>query len=155
MPTTTAAQRREQAKERYDAYLAECPARLLLDRISDKWVSLILAALADGPLRYAEINRRIAGVSPKMLTQTLRTLERDGLLTRRVTAAVPVRVDYELTELGHSLKPVMQAIKSWAEQRMDDVHLAQVRYDERRLSCTESVEAASDFAATSPGDTPA
>ncbi|KAA8890697.1 helix-turn-helix transcriptional regulator [Nocardia colli] len=132
MPTTTAAQRREQAKDQYDAYLADCPARLLLDRISDKWVSLILGALADGPLRYAELNRKIAGVSPKMLTQTLRTLERDGLLDRRVTAAVPVRVDYELTELGQSLKPVMQAIKSWADQHIPDVHQAQARYDNDR-----------------------
>lgn len=109
--------------------MADCPARRLLDRISDKWVSLVLAALADGPLRYAELSRTIAGVSPKMLTQTLRTLERDGLLERRITAAVPVRVDYELTELGHSLEPVMRAIKSWAEHRMNDVLTAQSRYD--------------------------
>ncbi|WP_433523994.1 winged helix-turn-helix transcriptional regulator [Nocardia pseudovaccinii] len=129
MATTTAAQRRNQAKQRYDAYVAECPTRQLLDRISDKWVSLILNALADGPLRYAEINRVISGVSPKMLTQTLRTLERDGLLERRITAEVPVRVDYELTALGHSLRPVMRAIKTWAEERMDEVLAARARYD--------------------------
>ncbi|MEV4238106.1 MULTISPECIES: helix-turn-helix domain-containing protein [unclassified Nocardia] len=129
MATTTAAQRRELAKQQYDAYVAECPTRQLLDRISDKWVSLILNALTDGPLRYAEINRVISGVSPKMLTQTLRTLERDGLLERRITAEVPVRVDYELTALGHSLQPVMRAIKTWAEERMDDVLAARARYD--------------------------
>ncbi|WP_433758095.1 winged helix-turn-helix transcriptional regulator [Nocardia sp. CA-135398] len=129
MATTTAAQRRNLAKQRYDAYVAECPTRQLLDRISDKWVSLILNALADGPLRYAEINRIISGVSPKMLTQTLRTLERDGLLERRITAEVPVRVDYELTALGHSLRPVMRAIKTWAEERMDEVLAARARYD--------------------------
>ncbi|MEV2224895.1 helix-turn-helix domain-containing protein [Nocardia vinacea] len=129
MATTTAAQRRDLAKQQYDAYIAECPTRQLLDRISDKWVSLILNALADGPLRYAEINRIISGVSPKMLTQTLRTLERDGLLERRITAEVPVRVDYELTSLGHSLQPVMHAIKTWAEDRMDEVFAARARYD--------------------------
>jgi DNA-binding HxlR family transcriptional regulator len=129
MATTTAAQRRDLAKQQYDAYVAECPTRQLLDRISDKWVSLILNALADGPLRYAEINRIISGVSPKMLTQTLRTLERDGLLERRITAEVPVRVDYELTALGHSLQPVMHAIKAWAEERMDEVLAARARYD--------------------------
>ncbi|MFI6366667.1 winged helix-turn-helix transcriptional regulator [Nocardia sp. NPDC050630] len=129
MATTTAAQRRDLAKQQYDAYVAECPTRHLLDRISDKWVSLILNALADGPLRYAEINRIISGVSPKMLTQTLRTLERDGLLERRITAEVPVRVDYELTALGHSLQPVMRAIKRWAEERMDEVLAARARYD--------------------------
>ncbi|QIS08109.1 hypothetical protein F5544_00885 [Nocardia arthritidis] len=132
MPTSTAAQRRDREKQRYDAYLAECPARQLLDRISDKWVSLVLNALADGPLRYAELARIIAGVSPKMLTQTLRGLERDGLIERRITAAVPVRVDYELTELGRSLGPVMAAIKGWAEARMDDVLAARHEYDQRR-----------------------
>ncbi|MFX0573233.1 winged helix-turn-helix transcriptional regulator [Nocardia nepalensis] len=129
MATTTAAQRRNQAKQQYDAYVAECPTRQLLDRISDKWVSLVLNALANGPLRYAEINRIISGVSPKMLTRTLRTLERDGLLERRITAEVPVRVDYELTALGHSLLPVMCAIKTWAEERMDEVLTARTRYD--------------------------
>ncbi|MBF6204995.1 MULTISPECIES: helix-turn-helix domain-containing protein [Nocardia] len=129
MATMTAAQRRDMAKQRYDAYIAECPTRQLLDRISDKWVSLVLAALADGPLRYAELNRTIAGVSPKMLTQTLRVLERDGLVERRITAEVPVRVDYELTALGHSLQPVMSAVKAWAEARMDEVIAARARYD--------------------------
>ncbi|MFQ6394824.1 winged helix-turn-helix transcriptional regulator [Nocardia sp. KC 131] len=129
MATTTAKQHQELAKQRYDDFVAECPTRQLLDRISDKWVSLVLIALADGPRRYAEINRAIAGVSPKMLTQTLRTLERDGLVERRITAEVPVRVDYELTALGRSLQPVLSVIKSWAEARMDDVLTARARYD--------------------------
>ncbi|MFE7798405.1 winged helix-turn-helix transcriptional regulator [Nocardia sp. NPDC057440] len=129
MATTTAAQHRALAKQRYDAFVAECPTRQLLDRISDKWVSLVLVALTDGPRRYTEINRSIAGVSPKMLTQTLRTLERDGLVERRITAEVPARVDYELTALGRSLQPVMSVIKSWAEERMDDVLAARARYD--------------------------
>jgi DNA-binding HxlR family transcriptional regulator len=109
MATQTAAERRAEAKRKYNAYVAKCPTRGLLDAISDKWVSLILTALADGPRRYGELSRAIAGVTQKMLTQTLRRLERDGLLTRTVTAGVPVQVEYRLTPLGVSLLPVMQA----------------------------------------------
>ncbi|MBF6287839.1 winged helix-turn-helix transcriptional regulator [Nocardia cyriacigeorgica] len=124
MPTRTAAQRRAEHSVAYDAYLAECPARKLLDRISDKWVSLAINALADGPQRYSDLRRRLASVSQKMLTQTLRNLEHDGLVTRTVWPTVPQRVDYELTPLGHSLLPVMKAIKDWAEQHMDEVEAA-------------------------------
>lgn len=144
MATMTAAQRRRQAKEEYDAFLARCPSRQLLDRISDKWVALVLAALgSDGPhpgadcageprpMRYSELARRLAGVSPKMLTQTLRALERDGLLTRTVTPTVPVTVTYELTELGLSLHAVMHGIKAWAEAHMDDVRTNREAYDSR------------------------
>jgi DNA-binding HxlR family transcriptional regulator len=130
MPTMTAAQRREAEREAYDAFLASCPTRQLLDRISDKWVSLVLVALADGPRRYSDISRQIAGVSQKMLTQTLRTLERDGLLTRTVTPTVPVRVDYALTGLGESLQQVMRTLKDWAEQHIEEVRDAQLTYDE-------------------------
>ena len=121
MPTRSAAQQRAEAREAYNAYLAECPARQLLDTISSKWVSLVLTALTDGPRRYSDLARIIAGVSQKMLTQTLRILERDGLVSRTITAAVPVRVEYELTPLGGSLLPVMRAVKEWAEVHMDDV----------------------------------
>jgi DNA-binding HxlR family transcriptional regulator len=144
MPTTTAAQKRAQAKADYDAFLAGCPSRQLLDRISDKWVALILAALgSDGPhpgqgrvgeprsMRYSELSRRLAGVSQKMLTQTLRSLERDGMLTRTVTPTVPVTVTYELTALGSSLHDVMQGIKAWAEANMDEVLANRERYDTR------------------------
>lgn len=131
MPTTTAAARRDQAKREYDAYFATCPSRMLLDRISDKWVSLVLVALGDGTLRYSEISRQLAGISQKMLTQTLRSLERDGIVKRRVTASVPVRVDYTLTPLGNSLRELMYGIKLWAESHMDDVMAARELYDER------------------------
>ena len=100
-----------------------------LDRISDKWVSLVVSALAPGPLRYSDLGRKIAGVSPKMLTQTLRSLERDGLLTRTVTPSVPVRVDYELTALGQNLAQLLTAVKHWAETHFDEVHRARERYD--------------------------
>jgi DNA-binding HxlR family transcriptional regulator len=135
MPTMTAAQKRARAKVDYDAFLAGCPSRQLLDRISDKWVALILAALGtDGPhhprgdcvgpprsMRYSEMSRRLAGVSQKMLTQTLRSLERDGLVT--------VTVTYELTDLGISLQHVMLGLKEWAEAHMGEVLANRERYD--------------------------
>jgi DNA-binding HxlR family transcriptional regulator len=121
MSTRTAAERREERKASYNAMLATCPTRQLLEVLADKWVALVLTALSDGPRRHGELRTQIAGVSQKMLTQTLRGLERDGLVTRTVTAAVPVRVDYELTPLGADLAPVIGAIKTWAEAHMDDV----------------------------------
>ncbi|MFD4507937.1 winged helix-turn-helix transcriptional regulator [Streptomyces sp. NPDC058457] len=129
MPTTTAAQRREQARVEYDAFIRSCPTNQLLDRISDKWVSLVVCALSPGPMRYSELARKIAGVSPKMLTQTLRSLERDGLLARTVTPSVPVRVDYELTPLGDSLSLLLAGVKDWAETHIEAVHEARERYD--------------------------
>jgi DNA-binding HxlR family transcriptional regulator len=148
MATMTAAQKRAQAKADYDAFLAACPSRRLLDRISDKWVTLILAALgSDGShqrgtdcageprsMRYSELLRLLAGVSQKMLTQTLRSLERDGLITRTVTPTVPVTVTYQLTDLGLSLHRMMRGIKTWAETHMDDVLANRVTYDSRTVS---------------------
>jgi DNA-binding HxlR family transcriptional regulator len=140
MPTMTAAQKRAQARADYDAFLAGCPSRQLLDRISDKWVALVLAALgSDGPdrpgepqaMRYSELSRRLAGVSQKMLTQTLRSLERDGLLTRTVTPTVPVTVTYELTDLGLSLHDLMRGMKVWAQTHMDEVLANREKYDSR------------------------
>ncbi|MEV0354139.1 helix-turn-helix domain-containing protein [Nonomuraea sp. NPDC050680] len=143
MTTMTAAQKKAQAKAEYDAFVAACPSRKLLDRISDKWVTLILAALgSDGSqqfgadcageprsMRYSELSRLLAGVSQKMLTQTLRSLERDGLVTRTVTPTVPVTVTYELTDLGLSLHQLMRGLKSWAETHMDDVLANRETYD--------------------------
>ncbi|SDZ65330.1 transcriptional regulator, HxlR family [Asanoa ishikariensis] len=109
-------------------------ARCLLHRSrspTNKWAALVIAALAGGPQRHSELVRRIAGVSQKMLSQTLRTLERDGLLTRTVTASVPARVDYALTPLGHDLFPMMVAIKTWAETHMDRVFRARAQFDAR------------------------
>ncbi|MEY9857744.1 DNA-binding HxlR family transcriptional regulator [Catenulispora sp. GAS73] len=134
MATMTAAQQRAQAKTEYDAFLAACPSRKLLDRISDKWVALILCALGDDdeprPMRYSELSRLLAGVSQKMLTQTLRSLERDGLITRQATPTVPVTVTYELTDLGRSLQQMVRGIKSWAETHMDDVLTNRAAYDD-------------------------
>lgn len=129
MATATAAQRRRQARDEFDAFLSVCPSRQLLDRLADKWVSLVLCSLAEGEQRYSEIARTVAGVSQKMLTQTLRNLERDGVIIRSITPAVPVRVSYRLTPLGESLLPVMRAVKDWAESRMPEVQAARRRYD--------------------------
>jgi DNA-binding HxlR family transcriptional regulator len=128
--TVSATERREQAKRDYDAFMAECPTRQLMGSVSDKWVGLVFCALGEGPKRHSELARRIAGVSQKMLTQTLRTLERDGLVTRTITPSVPVRVDYELTPLGRTLLPVMLGIKDWAEAHMDEVNAARHAYDD-------------------------
>ena len=106
MPTTTAAERRARERHEYNANLAECPGHELLGTLSDKWVTLVISALAEGPLRHSELARTVAGASQKMLTQTLRKLERDGLVERTVTATVPVRVDYALTPLGRRLLPL-------------------------------------------------
>ncbi|NJP48336.1 winged helix-turn-helix transcriptional regulator [Actinacidiphila epipremni] len=134
MPTKSAAQRRAEARVAYDAYLATCPSRQLLERMGDKWTTLVVNALADGPQRYAELARRIAGVSQKMLTQTLRALERDGMVTRMVTAAVPVRVDYALTPVGRDLLPVLAAVKAWSERHIEAVLDAREAYDAAQAS---------------------
>jgi DNA-binding HxlR family transcriptional regulator len=128
MATMTAAQRRERERAAYNAYVAECPSRQVLDALSDKWVTLVLTALAASPQRYSELSRTIAGVSQKMLTQTLRTLERDGLVTRTITPAVPVRVEYQLTPLGRTLLPVVRAIKDWSETHIAEVQAARAAY---------------------------
>ena len=136
MPTRTAEQLRQAEKAAYDAYLAACPTRKLLDEIAGKWVSLILVALGDGSQRYSDLSRRIAGVSQKMLTQTLRVLERDGLVRREVTPSVPVRVDYSLTPLGESLRALMAGFKDWAETHFDAVAAARTDYDARTPDLT-------------------
>jgi len=128
MATRTAAERRAEAKADYDAFLAACPTRDLLSTITGKWVSLILAALAGGRLRYSQLAERVAGISPKMLTQTLRALEADGLIQREVTLEVPVRVDYLLTHLGESLLPLILNIKTWAEEHMPEVEQARQHF---------------------------
>ncbi|CPR12810.1 transcriptional regulatory protein [Mycobacterium bohemicum DSM 44277] len=145
METKTAAAQKAQAKAEYDAFLAACPSHKLLGRISDKWVTLILATLgSDGshrlgdhcageprPMRYSELSRLLAGVSHKMLTQTLRSLERDGLITRTATPTVPVTVSYELTDLGLSLHQTLRGLKTWAPVHMDDVLANRAAYDNR------------------------
>lgn len=131
MATRTAAARRDDAKVVYDAFLATCPTRQVLSTVGDKWAALLVTALAHGPRRHGQLRAAIAGASQKMLTQTLRTLERDGLVLRTVTPTVPVRVDYELTALGHGLVPVIGALKAWSETNIEQILEAREDYDDR------------------------
>lgn len=114
-----------------DPYSAACPSRQALDRIGDKWSVLILVMLADGPKRFTHLLKRIQGISQKMLTQTLRGLERDGLITRTVYPSVPVRVDYELSDLGRTLTATLSTLERWARDHISDVIAARERYDRR------------------------
>jgi DNA-binding HxlR family transcriptional regulator len=108
----------------YDTFRSACPSHAVLETLSGKWTYLIVAALRRGTLRNAELARKIEGISPKMLSQTLRTLERDGLLTRKVFPEVPPRVEYSLTELGRELASLMDQIRLWAEVHVPQIHAA-------------------------------
>ena len=110
----------------------------LLSRIGDKWTVLVVATLGDGPRRFNELRREIPSVSQRMLTLTLRNLERDGLVNRTVTPTIPPRVDYELTDLGHSLLKPVTALTEWALDHVEAIHGAQARFDAE----TEKREAA-------------
>jgi len=114
-----------------DPYAAGCPSRRLLDRIGDRWTVLVVGTLGDGPRRFSEIRRAVDGVSQKMLTQTLRGLERDGLVTRTVYAEVPPRVEYDLTPAGRTLQEPLRALERWAVEHFGGVADAQRGYDEQ------------------------
>jgi DNA-binding HxlR family transcriptional regulator len=119
---------------RPNVYNANCPTRLILDRIADKWTVLVLGFLEREPVRFNELRRRIDGISQKMLAQTLRQLERDGLVTRTAIATVPVTVEYAITPLGLTLSDTVKALTNWAEQHIADVQHAQQRYDKVKAS---------------------
>ncbi|WP_174187712.1 winged helix-turn-helix transcriptional regulator [Nocardia barduliensis] len=107
-----------------DVYSAKCPTREVLDHIAGKWTVLIIDALADGTMRYTDLRNRIEGISQKMLTQTLRLLEADGFVTRTVHPTIPPRVDYTLTELGHSLRTPIAALRDWIESNINRIEAA-------------------------------
>ncbi|WP_433192318.1 winged helix-turn-helix transcriptional regulator [Nocardia sp. CA-107356] len=107
---------------RGDLFDPDCPTRRLLDRIGTKWVSMVVKILAEaGELRFAELRRRIPGVSQKMLSVTLQGLTADGLVARRVEPTVPPRVHYRLTDLGVSLEVPLAALRTWAEEHMAEI----------------------------------
>ncbi|MEV0838863.1 helix-turn-helix domain-containing protein [Actinocatenispora sera] len=110
-------------------YRADCPTRRILDRIGDRWTVLIVGALWDGDVRFSELRRRVEGISQKMLTQTLRALERDGLVRRTVHPEVPVRVEYALTEAGRTLREPLRALEEWSIVHLTDVSASQDAYD--------------------------
>ncbi|MET8804732.1 helix-turn-helix domain-containing protein [Streptomyces sp. NPDC004546] len=116
---------------------AMCPHRLVLEHVTSRWGVLVLIQLLDRPYRFSELRRAISGlggrgVSEKMLTQTLQTLERDGLVHRDAKPVIPPRVDYSLTELGREAAEQVRALARWTERRMDDVLSARRAYDEAR-----------------------
>jgi DNA-binding HxlR family transcriptional regulator len=118
-----------EAKVAYLETMAECPTYRVLDRLGERWVSLVLKELAGGTRRYGELAQAITGATQKMLTQTLRGLERDGLVARRVIETVPPKVEYRLTPLGESLLPVMATVTAWAEAHISDIETAQASYN--------------------------
>jgi DNA-binding HxlR family transcriptional regulator len=114
-------------KTKYNAYFANCPTRQALDRLADKWTVLVVGLLEQRPHRFGELLRSIDGISQKMLTQTLRSLELDGLVDRRVKATVPVTVEYSLTATGRTLTEPLDAIRRWAEQHIERILAARKR----------------------------
>ena len=104
----------------------------LLSRIGDKWTVLVVQTLGEGPKRFNELRREIPSVSQRMLTLTLRNLERDGLVNRTVTPTIPPRVDYELTDLGRSLQKPVNMLAEWALDNVEAIHEAQARFDTAR-----------------------
>lgn len=116
---------------RGNPYEQGCPTRRILDRIGDKWTVLIVGALEEDTLRFSELRRRIEGISQKMLTQTLRSLEEDGLVTRTVTAEVPVRVEYRLTDAGQSLRVPLKALEDWSIDHLGQVLDAQAAHQSK------------------------
>jgi DNA-binding HxlR family transcriptional regulator len=119
-----------------DVYSPPCPSRAALDRIADKWTALLVGALFDGPRRFGELRGDVAGISEKMLTQTLRSLERDGLVERRAYPGVPPRVEYRMTELGRSLEEPLAAVRAWAERHVNAVEAARLAHDLAKARAT-------------------
>jgi DNA-binding HxlR family transcriptional regulator len=115
-----------------DVYAANCPTRQILDRVGDKWAVLILLLLREETMRFNQLRRTIEGISQKMLSQVLKSLERDGLIRRRAIATVPVTVEYSITPLGLTLAAAVDALRDWAEQNLKDVLAAQRRYDSQQ-----------------------
>ncbi len=117
--------------DRYDTagLESQCAPRQALDLIADRWTMIVIKALADGIQRYGVLHREIGGISQKMLTQTLRSLERDGLVVRTVYPVVPPKVEYALTPLGQTLTEPLAAIATWAERHMHEIMQARRRHD--------------------------
>jgi DNA-binding HxlR family transcriptional regulator len=118
-----------ETKSPWDVFNSRCPTRQVLDRIADKWTVLVIRKLSCGTLRFAQLRRSVDGISQKVLTNKLRGLERDGIVTRRIYASVPPRVEYTLTDLGRSLCELVEGICGWAEANIEHVQEARAIYD--------------------------
>ncbi|RFB80505.1 winged helix-turn-helix transcriptional regulator [Methylovirgula sp. 4M-Z18] len=114
-------------------FSAACPSRIIFDHIADKWTMLTLCTLAMKPIRFNELKREVEGISQKMLSQTLKKLERDGLITRQAFPTVPVTVEYAITPLGQTLSCVAANIAAWTTNHIAEVLAAQERYDRQNL----------------------
>lgn len=112
----------------WDPYAAACPTRIILDRIADKWTVLVLGLLVRAPMRFNALRREIEGLSQKVLSQTLKDMERDGLVRRQAFATVPVTVEYSITPLGKTLADVVGALTQWAEDNADAILAARKKY---------------------------
>lgn len=112
-------------------FRSDCPSRVLLDQIADKWSMMVLTVLDDGPLRFNTIRRQLEGVTQKALTQCLRRLERNGLVERRVIPVSPVGVEYEITPLGRTLQPPFKALYGWTMAHLPEVDAARAAFDAR------------------------
>ncbi|MFE4668312.1 winged helix-turn-helix transcriptional regulator [Streptomyces sp. NPDC056716] len=128
----------------------DCEVRQILDRIADKWSLLVIALLDTRRLRFTELRREIDGVSQRMLTVTLRQLERDGLVERTVHPVVPPRVDYELTSLGKTLHATIQSLVTWTEEHQLEIAGARAAYDAREAAGTAGAEAVRAEGAAKP-----
>jgi DNA-binding HxlR family transcriptional regulator len=115
----------------FNVMTATCPSRTSLARIANKWTAMVVIALSGGRMRFRDLRTTVDGISAKVLTDTLRDLERDGLVTRHVYAEVPPRVEYELTALGHTLHLPLEALGRWAEEHIEKVLAAREEYDAR------------------------
>ncbi|MBA0215852.1 helix-turn-helix transcriptional regulator [Pectobacterium brasiliense] len=116
-----------------ECFSADCPARALFDQISDKWSMMVLITIEAGPVRFNAIKHRLEGVTQKALTQCLRRLERNGLLTRHVIATSPVAVEYEITPLGRTLLHPFKVMHDWTMSKIEEVESARQRFDQRGL----------------------
>ncbi|WP_188194180.1 winged helix-turn-helix transcriptional regulator [Nonomuraea sp. SYSU D8015] len=116
----------------FNVLTATCPSRTSLARIANKWTAMVVIALANGRMRFGDLRTTVDGISGKVLTDTLRDLERDGLVARHAYAEMPPRVEYELTELGRTLHEPLQALGRWAEKHIAEVLAARDAYDARR-----------------------
>ncbi len=112
-----------------NVYDPGCPGRVVLDRIGDRWTVLIVGVLEKGTKRFSELRDAVGGITPKVLTQTLRAMERDGLIRRKVYAEVPPKVEYTLTNFGRSLIPTINEIRTWAETNTGELFDNRARYD--------------------------
>jgi DNA-binding HxlR family transcriptional regulator len=113
----------------FDAFRRNCPSHTVLDVLANKWVHLVICALCAGPRRFGELSRKIDGITPKMLSQTLRTLERDGLVGRKIFPVIPPRVEYELTDLGRNLVTLLDGILVWSEQHVPEILRARAAFE--------------------------